>query len=344
MERSVPERSPRISVCVPTYNRAQLLSQFLPTILNQHFEDIEVLVSDNCSTDKTADVVRSCSDPRVSYHCNTQNLGPFPNMNVLLDLARGEYIAIVHDDDVYDPSFLGLESAILDGNPQVGMVHCAVFEVDEGGRRRRLVRAFSETTVCSGRDTFIRYLEGHDVCCSTVMVRRELYRRVGHFDSRYLCADFLMWMKLALQADVAYIAEPLVQMRVHEIRVTNQLDPEQWHREFVAILEEGFALGIETYPDLVGRRDELFRRAAGAQGHRFLVAALAAVARGHYRLAGDYAATLRRFEALGLPRWYSWIADSAANPLGRVALSVAAAVRRASARRHALQASMPDSE
>jgi glycosyltransferase involved in cell wall biosynthesis len=310
-----------------------MLRGFLPSILNQRGVDFEIVISDNCSTDDTADVIAACADPRIRYYRNETNIGPFPNMNRLLTLARGEYVCIVHDDDVYDPDFLRRESEMLDRHPLVGMVHCAVREVESDGTPRRVVRAYPTTRVLEGRREFVRYLEGHNVCCSSVMARRAVYDVAGPFDGRFLCADFLMWLKCALAGDVAYIADPLVDMRVHHDSVTSWLDPARWQEEFVAILEEGFALGVMRQPELAALRAEVFRRAAYAQGHRFLVAALAAVSRGEFDLAAGYTAVLDRFQGMGLPRYYGMTARLLANDAGRRLLTAVARVRRARARK-----------
>jgi glycosyltransferase involved in cell wall biosynthesis len=326
--------APTISVCVPTYNRARLLGNFLQSIFSQTHRDFEVLVADNCSTDETPEIVRSFPDARLRYHRHPQNIGPFRNMNYLIAEARGNRLCIVHDDDLYHPEFLARESEMLDRYPNVGMVHCAVHEVDAEGVRRQVVRAYPSTRVLPGRDEFIRYLEGHNVCCSSVMARAALYRE-NPFDTRFLCADFLMWMKFALRADVAYIAEPLVEMRVHGDTVTSWLNPMRWHDEFMAILEEGFALGVQVHPELAGRREELFRRAGRAQGRRFLTAGLAAIARGDFELARGYTAVLDKLRAVGLPPGYGLAARTLTNGIGHRVLRVAAGVRRHRARRMA---------
>jgi len=323
---------PKISVLVPTYNRAPLLKNFLASILGQTFRDFELIVADNCSTDSTPDVVRGFNDPRLRYHRHDRNIGPFANMNYLIAQARGAYICIVHDDDMYFPTFLERESDMLDRHPEVGMVHSAVYEVDADGKRRQVVRAYPQTTVLRGKDEFVRYMEGHNVCCSSVMARAQLYRD-NPFDPRFLCADFLMWMKFALRADVGYIAEPLLEMRVHGDTVTSWLNPMRWHDEFMAIAEEGFTLGSQTYPALASQRDALFQRAGRAQGRRFLTAGLAAVSRGDFELARGYTAVLERLRALGLPRSYSLTARLLTNRPGRRLLQVIAGVRRGRARR-----------
>lgn len=324
---------PKISVCIPTYNRAALLKECLGSLVIQTFRDVEIIVSDNCSTDDTQAVIAACQDPRLRYCRNDTNIGPYANLNRLLDLAQGEYVCILHDDDLYAPDFLEREAAMLDEHPRVGMVHCAVREVDEHGTPRQVVRAYPTTRTLDGKQEFTRYLQGHNVCCSSVMVRRTVYRDAGPFDARYLCADFLMWMKIALRGDVGYIADPLLDMRVHPTAVTSWLAPARWHEEFVTIMEEGLALGVAMYPSLAAERPALVRQAAKAQGRRFLVAALAAIARRDFVLARGHIKVLEKLRAIGLSRAYALSARMLANGTGRRVLAVAAAVRRSRARR-----------
>ena len=254
-------------------------------------------------------------------------------MNRLLELARGEYVCIVHDDDIYVPEFLQRESEMLDRYPNVGMVHCAVYEIDVDRTRRQTVRAYPTTRVLAGRQEFVKYLQGHNVCCSSVMARRTLFRDAGGFDVRYLCADWLMWIKFALRGDVAYIADPLLEMRVHGETVTSWLNPSRWHQEFIAIMEEGFTLGSQAYPSLAEERPAILRLAARAQGRRFAIAALAAVARGDFELARGYTAVLDKLREIGLSRLYVIVPKLLTNGVGRRVLSSVARMRRARARK-----------
>ncbi|TAJ22641.1 MAG: glycosyltransferase family 2 protein, partial [Nitrospirae bacterium] len=133
---------PKVTVAIPTYNRATLLKQCLETILRQTFRDFEVIVSDNCSPDATPEAVRAFNDPRIRYYRNESNLGVFPNMNRCIDRARGQYIAIVHDDDLFAPQFIEQEARLLDEHPSVGMVHCAAYETDPDGVSQRLIKVY----------------------------------------------------------------------------------------------------------------------------------------------------------------------------------------------------------
>ena len=326
-------RPPKVSICLPTYNRAGYLRKCIRSILAQSYADLEVIVLDNASSDDTGAVVREFDDPRLQYHRNERNIGPFGNMNLGISLARGEYICIAHDDDAYLPDFVERVVSLLEANPSMAMAHSAVFETEPNGERRRILRAYPATRVLPGRREFVRFLEGHNVCCSSVIARRRAYAEAGVFDPRYLCADFHMWLRLALRGDVGYVADPLVEMRIHSESGSAGMEPQRWYSEFMAILEEGVAMGAAMDPALVADERAIRRRAARAQGWRFFIAGLAAIRHGRSDRARGYAAVVEKFSRDGASRLYAPVVRLLMNPLGRTFLSVVTLVRAANARR-----------
>lgn len=319
---------PRVSVCLPTYNRAGYFGECLAGILAQTFRDLEVIVSDNCSTDATPEVVAAFKDPRIRYVRNPRNIGVFPNMNQCLELARGRYICILHDDDLYEPRFLEREVALLDRHPSAAFVHCATYEIDGEGRRRRVVQAYPDDRLIGGKAEFVRYLGGHNVCCSTVMVRGDLYRKMGGFDTELLCSDWLMWLKLCLEGDVAYVAEPLASMRVHGASVSSSIQAVRWCQDFLGVLDRGLAVAEAACPSLVADRGDLLRRASRAQGKRFLIAAVAALCEGNEAGTEGFVQVLRELEELGSTRAYAWLVQACRNPVGRLCLQGVQRLRR----------------
>jgi hypothetical protein len=249
-------------------------------------------------------------------------------MNRCLELATGEYVCILHDDDLYAPRFLERESAMLDRHPGAGFVHCAVYEIDAGGARRRLTRAYSHDRLLDGRQEFLQYLCGHNVCCSTVMARRNLYRQVGPFDMGLLCSDWLMWLQLSLRADVAYIAEPLAAVRVHTAALSSSIPPNRWCEDFFDILDQGFCLAESQRPALIRSREQVMRGAVRAQGKRFFIAAVASLATGDVHAAEGYMAVLHELERRGLPSIYFLLAKAFQNPAGLSLLTLTRQLRR----------------
>src|SRR4051812_3233171 len=95
----------RFTIGIPTYNRAQFLGKSLEAACDQSSPDVEVLVSDNASTDETPEVVHSYGE-RVRYHRNPENIGMWPNLIKLVELAEGEYFSWLQDDDLIHRDFV----------------------------------------------------------------------------------------------------------------------------------------------------------------------------------------------------------------------------------------------
>jgi hypothetical protein len=124
---------PRFTVVIPTWNRSDMLARAIPSALSQTLEDIEVFVSDNGSTDDTAEVVRSFDDPRLRYEPLPDNIGMHGNWNRCLTFGTAPYIAFLHDDDLWYPANLERKAAFLDAHPTVGAVHSPIDRADADG-------------------------------------------------------------------------------------------------------------------------------------------------------------------------------------------------------------------
>jgi hypothetical protein len=221
---------PLVSVCIPTYNRAGLLEEALHSVLAQTMEDYEIIVSDNASTDDTPAVVAACRDPRIRYYRNLRNVGCRDNWNRAFSLARGRYLAPFADDDLMLPQNLACKVEMLSAHPRVGLVHSKFHLIDRHGT---VVRA--DTNWAHGPDRLADAVEsGRDVLrlmlrtCNrinlpTVVFRRECYERLGGFTDRLtLAEDWEYWMRIAAHYDVAFLARPLVQWRLHANTLTSQ--------------------------------------------------------------------------------------------------------------------------
>src|SRR5512137_1629961 len=90
---------PKVSICIPTYGRAQVLKHVIKSVLDQTYPDFEVFISDDASPDNTAEVVKSFNDKRIRYHRHEVNLGVRKNWSYVIENARGEYVFKLDDDD-----------------------------------------------------------------------------------------------------------------------------------------------------------------------------------------------------------------------------------------------------
>ena len=140
-----------------------------------------------------------------------------------------------------------------------------------------------------------------------------------------------MWLKFALYADAVYIAQPLAAIRVHNSTLSSSVSPAQWCQEYLAIMEQGVALAESVDPSLLGTKDQVLHEAIRAQGKRFFIAAVAAMAEGSGTDASGYIEVLRRLQARGLPRVYARLAQALRNPLGQRLLMAVRRFRKAQA-------------
>jgi glycosyltransferase involved in cell wall biosynthesis len=210
---------PVVTVCIPTYNRRELLSASLQSVRQQSFSDIEIIVSDNGSTDDTGDYVRSLNDPRIRYDRLEQNIGLFGNLSRCLQLGQGKYRVMLPDDDLMLPGNLESKVQFLEQNPSAGLVHSAFRYLDENalpvGPTTNWAR-LTENTLEPGESFLRRSLAvGGMVCVSSVMLRSEMVatEKFDADDGPY--ADIALWLRVAARSDVGFLAAPLSGYLVH---------------------------------------------------------------------------------------------------------------------------------
>ena len=154
----------------------------------------------------------------------------------------------------------------------------------------------------------------------------------GPFDHQLMCADWLMWLNVALRTDIAYLATPLVDVRVHDSSVTSTMDPMRWYEEFVEVTGRA----IEEMRTLDVRLDESIDRlradGRGRQSRRFLIAVLAAAAAGDDAQVGGYLSVLQRLKDGGAPAIYWWVGRALSSQTIRPAVRAVRSLRRGAMR------------
>jgi len=124
-DASARDARPKISIGVPVYNGEKFLAEALASIVDQTFDDMEIVISDNASSDRTAEICHGfmARDARIRYYRNPSNLGSAANWNRVLELARGEYFKWAADDDVLLPTYLEKCVDVLERDPSVVICH-----------------------------------------------------------------------------------------------------------------------------------------------------------------------------------------------------------------------------
>lgn len=129
---------PRVGLGMPVYNAERYLEEALDSLLTQTFEDFEIVISDNASTDRTEEICRMYADKdeRIRYVRNRDNYGPVNNFNSVFRISRGEYFKWCASDDVCAPDYLKRAVEVLDADPSIILAFPLIVGIDERGRRR----------------------------------------------------------------------------------------------------------------------------------------------------------------------------------------------------------------
>jgi glycosyltransferase involved in cell wall biosynthesis len=213
---------PKVSVIIPTCNRAQFLRSAIESVRKQTFQDFEIIVVDDASNDETPEVVRSFADGRVRYLRRESKRGQGATRNDGIREARGEYIALLDDDDEWLPTKLQKQVALLGALPnEVGLIYTGFFRIDASSKR-----VLSEVTPTERGKVFHALGRGNWIgTCSTVLLRRSCFDKAGLFDEDLASgADYDMWLRIAKEFEVDFINEQLVFYNVHNNRISTNYE------------------------------------------------------------------------------------------------------------------------
>jgi len=192
-----------VSVIIPTFNRASFLGEALDSVFSQTYRPLEVIVVDEASEDETPRLV---SRYPVIYVRKGRREGPAAARNRGLGLARGELIAFLDSDDLWLPEKVARQVAFFRENPQAVAVQTEEIWI-KGGRRVQPQRKHRKPHGYF----FHRAVKLCLVSPSGVMLRREVFSKIGLFDEEFpLCEDYELWLRLAARYPVYLLPEPLV--------------------------------------------------------------------------------------------------------------------------------------
>jgi len=210
--------SPRVSVVIPAYNRAESLGRAVDSALAQTVDDIEVLVVDDGSTDETAALIEGVSDPRVRYLTHDANRGVSAARNTGVEAARGDYVAFLDSDDEWLPRKLDRQLSVLDdrGEGWVG-AYCDIAStgLSTGGRIAAAVseRVFRSAAPREGGRELAEALLSMQVFMgpgSTLLVDRDVIASTGGFDEGLsIYEDWDLVLRVLSVGKLAYVDEPL---------------------------------------------------------------------------------------------------------------------------------------
>jgi glycosyltransferase involved in cell wall biosynthesis len=196
---------PCVSVAISTWNRAHLVGRAIRSALAQTFEDFELFVVDDGSTDATPEVLAGVDDGRLRRVRHDQNYGISRTRNTALGLARGEWLAFLDDDNEWAPDYLERQLAFAASRPGAGVTYCRA--------RQRSARSGSEVELPELRQgrVFCDLVEGWNPFVSSALIRRAILLEAGGVDERLRATeDRDLWMRLAQRTEFAGTGDVLL--------------------------------------------------------------------------------------------------------------------------------------
>jgi hypothetical protein len=223
-----------VSIIIPAFNQGHYLGEAIRSVLSQTYQDFEALVIDDGSTDNTAEIARSFSDPRIQY-IYQDNRGLSGARNTGIRHARGQYLTYLDSDDQFLPEKLELLIAEFDADPRLGLVAGQAIPIDEHGRR--VGKIFTTSLIADPAQLLL----GNPLHVGSVLLRQEWQAKAGFFDeSLRSYEDWDMWLRmLRLGCPMGWVDRPVSLYRFHRAQMT-RLGSQMTTATF-AVLDKTFA-------------------------------------------------------------------------------------------------------
>ncbi len=214
---------PKVSVILTSFNHEKYICEAIESVLHQTFTDFELIIWDDASSDNSWHLINNYSDLRIKTYLNDERSGPVFGINkAISEVASGEYIAIHHSDDVWEPDKLEKQVAFLDGHDDVGAVFTNAIIISEDGSLFADKTHFYSNIFDQPNRTKYGWLNfffnsGNALCHPSILIRKTCSKDCGPYTPglAQLC-DFDMWIRLCLKYEIHVIPEKLTKFRVRD--------------------------------------------------------------------------------------------------------------------------------
>ena len=227
-----------VTIGIPTYNRADsYFPDALRCALNQSYSNIEIIVSDNCSTDSTEAIVKSYDDPRIRYIKQKTNIPPTDNFNFIIEQARGDYFSILHDDDLIDEDYIETCMKAADGHKDFGLIRTGLRWIDDKGKT--ITQLNNVADGLSLEEFFLAWFRGsipmHQPC---TLFNTQNLRDIGGFNSRHqLFNDVKAEVMIAASSPRLDIPDIKASYRHHPVRTTTATSIRYWCEDSLELFD-----------------------------------------------------------------------------------------------------------
>ncbi len=224
---------PKVSIVLPVYNGEKYLKKSIDSILNQSFNDFELIIVNDCSTDSTVDILNSYNDDRIRIINNETNQKLPKSLNIGFKHSIGEYLTWTSDDNIFHKTALEKMVNIIGHKTDVGFVYCDYRQIDENGEFIRNMNLSEPEMIWRGNCVGACFL-----------YKKEVKDIVGDYDpSMILVEDYDYWMRVSFKTKMYHIKEVLYDYRIHNNSLTNKYQSDvmsqtssMWYKYFSTII------------------------------------------------------------------------------------------------------------
>jgi glycosyltransferase involved in cell wall biosynthesis len=202
----------KVSIVLPTYNGSKYIRQSIDSCLSQTYENIELIIVDDCSTDETPEIIKSDKDERIKYVRHKKNRGLPHALNTGFAKATGDYLTWTSDDNYYNEEAIKKMVEVLHANKRVGFVYTNYYFVD---KNNNIIRS-----VCNPHP---RMLDTRNCIGGCFLYRRKVYEKTGDYDPEFfLVEDYEYWLRIRKKFKMQKIDDYLYYFRLHPLNLSTQ--------------------------------------------------------------------------------------------------------------------------
>ena len=216
----------KVSICIPVYNGEKTIKRAILSAAAQSYENIEILVRDNQSQDRTKEIVESINNSRIVFFQNEKNLGMAGNWNRCLEEATGDYIHFLCADDVIKPDCIRKKMSVMKRFPEVVMVTGSTDLVDENDELIMQRKRYAKNVLLDGHKYAKRSFRMGNIFGepSNILFRKDCIKETGMFSTDlHYTTDWELWIKIADLGKIAYLKDSLTEYRLSPDNATSTL-------------------------------------------------------------------------------------------------------------------------
>ena len=213
---------PSVSVIIPAYNSEKYIAETIQSVLDQTYQDFEIVITNDGSTDGTVNEIKKFQDPRIRLHTFEKNQGVAAATNHCVKQAAGEYIAVIDSDNIFLPEKLEKQMTFLDEHPEIAAVFTYAHIIDDDGKMLPESGNFYATIFTQPNRTcqeWLHYFFFHAncLCHPSVVLRKTCYETIGYYDERLSqLLDLDLWIRLCIRYEIFIMPEKLLEFRIRE--------------------------------------------------------------------------------------------------------------------------------